>query len=473
MDIQRDHGSFRDPSGYVFYYKDEVYRAIDEKAFLIISSLQKENTLKELVELGYVVGTEILTPQHKIYQELQALLPKEKWFLKHQKISMISYPYEWSIGMLADAALITLKLQSILIEKGYSLKDASVYNIQFVNDKPVFIDITSIEQPPRLDIWNAYGQFCQMFLYPAMLQKYKGLPIKNYYISNTNGMAIEDVHSIIGSYNSLKPSFFVDVFLQFKLQKTAQKQTGKLKSRVAQKNTNFKPQKLNLDRLISKISKLRKNTIVSGHWADYVNTHSYSDAAEKEKVDYINNFLHKYSPEKVIDIGCNTGQYSILAAKNKAKVIATDYDHSSIDKLYNEIKGKDLSILPLCVDITNPSPSIGFENKERKSFLERIDCDAIFALALIHHLVITSRIPLVKLRDFFYQTTSKYLVIEFVAREDSMFQKLLELREDIYESIVEDEFLKIFQEKFTILESSKIAGTQRTLFTLEKIVNEE
>ena len=466
--VERDYGSFRDPSGYVFYYDNNVFRTVDNETLSLIGQLNGANILRELVDKGFLVPTQILSDKDSVYKELESQLPCEHNFLRHERIPVITYPYEWPFSMLADAAILILNLQLELIEKGYSLKDASAYNIQFVYHKPVFIDVTSIEKPERLDVWNAFGQFCQMFLYPLLLKKYRSFNTKSYYLANINGMAIEEVIRIFGRVGALRPSLLFDIFFQYLVQKVASKEVDRLKRSLAKECSISESQVLNLKRLLRKIEKLSKPTKPAGHWIDYVNEHSYSPASEAEKESYIRNFLSKNSPKTIVDLGANTGQYSLLAEEYGAKVIAVDSDHDSIDRVYKFARDKQASILPLWVDLTNTSPGIGFENRERKGFLERIGGECVFALALIHHLLITSRIPLVRIRDFLYGLTEKYLVIEFIERTDAMFQKMLALRKDIYGDITFQSFVDLFEGKFQLVEQSQIQKTQRRLVTFRK-----
>ncbi len=466
--IQYDKGSFRDPSGRVFYYKDEVYRCLNMDAFSLMQEIEKNGTLSRLTELGYLIPTELVPEGTSLHKTLQNEVPLATRFLHHEKVPVISYPYEWSFAMLAEAAKLQLKLQLELIEKGYSLKDASVFNVQFIHCRPVFIDILSIEKLWLKEVWIAYGQFCRMHLFPLLLKYYKNTGMKNNFLTNIDGISIEEVYSMFGFFGSMRPALFLDVFLQNISQKAASQKRTELKKKIGQGGSSTTPQVINIKRMLKKIDKLVNNKNHTGHWKNYVSTNTYSEEAESEKISFVTDFLKEYSPETVLDLGSNTGQYSLLASQHGADVIAVDSDHDSVDLLYQEAKKKGAKILPLWVDLANPSPSLGFCHTERKSFMERINAEAVFALALMHHMLITSRIPLAAIRDFFLDMTGKFLVVEFVAREDEMFQQLLALREDIYSSINRETFLSVFSEKFEFVSERKIAGTSRILFLFRK-----
>jgi len=466
--VQCEFGSFRDPSGYIFYFQNEIYRTLDSNSFALIQQLDRDGVLIDLEKLGYLIPTTVITKTDPIYESLRENLPQENHFLHHDKVPTLSYPYEWSFSMLADSAKLQLELQLKLIEKGYSLKDASAFNVQFIHCRPVFIDIPSIEKLQHKEVWIAYGQFCQMYLFPLLLKRYKNISSKGYFFNNINGLNVEEVYHIFGPLTSFKPALFMDVFLQYYFQKSASNKNDALKQKLKKEGSHTTSQIINIKRLLRKINKVSSVHKPIGHWIDYINKNTYSIEAEEEKINYVKEFLKKYSPQTVLDLGCNTGRYSLLASESGADVISVDSDHDSIDLLYKHAKKAQANILPLWVDIANPSPALGFRNWERKSFMERVHADAVFVLALIHHLLIASRIPLDAIRDFFYELTESYLVVEFIGRNDNMFQTLLALREDIYENINQDFFLTTFSKKFDLLNQRKISNTERILFTFKK-----
>ena len=466
--IFTDPGSFRDPSGRVVYYNGEVYRSVDDEGMKLFRDMEQKGSLNLLAEKGYIVGTEIIDDNDPVCSILKEQVPGSKHFLHHDRIPLITYPYEWSFSMLAECAKLQIRLQLELINKGYSLKDATAFNLQFSGCRPVFIDIPSIERLEVRDVWIAYGQFCQMFLFPLLLKYYKHIGMKNIFLAGINGISVEEVYSIFGFPGSLRPALFFDVFLQYLSQKKAEGKQTALKQRIKSPGRSTAPQVVNLNRLLRKIDRMLKKNNHSSHWKDYADTNTYSDRAEEEKKDFVEKFLLNRRPETVLDLGCNTGIYSVIAAKHGSRVTAVDFDHDSIDLLYNRAREEDLNILPLWIDITNPSPGLGFCLRERKSFMERFSGDAVFALALIHHLLITCRIPLELIRDFFYTLTGSHLVVEFIGRKDVMFQHLLALREDIYQDITRENFLKIFLEKFDLEKEERVPESERILFVFRK-----
>ena len=466
--LRLDHGSFRDPAGYVFFFDEQTYRALDASSFSLVQELERGGVLSELSSRGYLINTRVIASTELLFKTLQAQLPLEQHFLHHETVPFISYPYEWSFSMLADAAQLQLGLQQQLLERGYSLKDASAFNVQFLGCRPVFIDVLSIEKPMRKDVWIAYGQFCQMHLFPLLLNRYLNFSIRGYFLDNINGLPVEDVYRLFGRWRALKPALFMDVFLQYSFQKSSAGKIDPLKKKLAEQESNPAAQAINLKRLSSKIGKIARARKTASRWSDYITTHTYSPVAEAEKVRYVAEFLARYSPRTVLDMGCNIGRYSLLASQSGAKVIAIDSDHDSVDLLYQHARNERADVLPLCVDIANPTPAVGFRNRERKSFMERVNGEAVFALALIHHLLVTSRIPLEAICELFYDLTTRYVVTEFIEREDEMFQSLLALREDIYGMITRDFFLSTFTKKFDLIDQCSLSNSRRTLFTFKK-----
>lgn len=459
-----DTGSFRDPSGRVFTYEGDLYRAVDEDTWAFFQRLDKEGVLGELMDARLLVETELMPADTTLHQ----LVPGYAGFMRHQMIPFLSYPYEWSRSMIVAAGQLHLELQGRLLEKGYSLKDASAYNVQFVNGRPIFIDVPSIEVPRRLDIWIAYGQFCRMFLYPLLLQELLGQSPRGYYMAHLDGMEVDDVYQAFGLFGSLRPKLFFDVFLQKHLNSYGTQHADKV-SEVATQNRKpgaASAQKVNLERLKSKLDKLGRAKSGDSHWVDYTKTRTYTEAGREAKVKMIEAFLQKQAPACVLDLGCNTGEYSRLSAKHGARVVAVDFDQDSVDQLYRQLKGED--ILPIWMDVVNPSPGLGFRNEERKPFLERATFEGVYALALVHHLLVTCRLPLASIRDLLHDLSSRWLIVEYVPRDDEMFRQLMQFRDELYDHFTRDFFEEVFGARFTERQAVEVAESRRVLYLYEK-----
>ena len=460
---ERVPGSFRDPSGYVFRRDDRIFRAVTAACHDLLRALADAGTLSRfadrLVETRFVEDPALLS-------SLRAEHDGYSHFLAHEPIDPITYPHEWSVSMLADAGLLTLDIQRALLAAGCSLKDASAYNVQFVQGRPRFIDVSSIECPERVDLWSALGQFGRMFLFPLLLCRYHGWDLRSYFVANLGGRSAQQILRGLGQFQRWRPRFLLDVTLPELLRRTAE--TRLPKGALRANHANARPQLLNLARLRRKIEKLAAGYRPSGVWHDYASTCHYTSTADEGKKALVSSALAKYKPARVVDLGCNTGDYSFLAAAHASHVIAVDADHDAIEQLYRRLRVHPANITPLAVDICNPSPGIGYMNTERASFFDRIRGDCVLALALIHHLRVAANLPLPAIRDLLYRLTTDLVVLEFVPRTDPMFERLIALRTDRLDDYDLNTCKKILLERFALVNEEPIPGSPRTLLTLRK-----
>jgi len=459
---RRIGGSFRDPAGYVFAREGRIFRAVDEATTEHLRALEQAGVLPRLIESGAIVGTRFVEDP-----ALRSALAEEHapfaTFLEHDVLSTLSYPYEWTISMIADAGLATLEVQERALDAAASLKDATAFNIQFVNGRPVFIDLGSFERPPRLDVWFALGQFNQMFVFPLLLCVHHGWDPRAYFLPRLAGRSVEDVARTLGRLERWGPRALFDVTLPLVLNRAAQKQTQVDRSLLDRPNPDARPQRLQIDRLRGKLTKLAASYRPAGTWSDYERTCTYTDSAEEAKKTLVRRFLEARRPRRVLDLGCNTGDYSRIAADCGARVIAADGDHDAVEILYRRLRRERADIAPMVIDITNPSPAIGYLNQERPSFLERLDADCVLGLALLHHLLISGNLSLAAARDLFCALTGDLLVLEFVPTEDPMFRRMLQFRRDLFQGIDLAACKQVFGERFRLLEEHAIEGSPRTL----------
>ena len=465
--IQRVAGSFRDPSGFVFFRNNEVFRTIDETCCAVLTELADQGKLEDWVERNVIVGTEFVQPGDLLTQ-LREELPDTHQFLRHKPIQLVTYPYEWTVSMLADAGIHTLDLQIELLQSGCSLKDATAYNIQFVHGRPTMIDVASIEKPNRLDVWFAMGQFLQMFVYPLLLVRMRGWDLRSYFLSNLNGRDVESVAASFSRLQRLRPSLLLDLTLPLWLHRRAEKQEGSQRELLEKKVTNPAAQITNLKRLRRKLQKLSDGYRPHGVWADYTKICNYDQTADDHKQKLVRQILSETSPTEVLDIGCNTGNYSFLAAECGANVTAVDGDHDAIEVLYRRLRDNPAAINPLVVDLGNPSPAIGYRNEERPSFLSRSEPDCVMALALMHHLLVSANMSLEAIRDQMYDLSQRDLILEFVPTDDNMFLRLMNFRVDLFKHVDLPTCQEVFEQRFKLIASYPVNGSKRTLLHYRK-----
>jgi hypothetical protein len=452
-------GSFRDPSGFLFTKNNTLLRQINQCYREQYDLLMQSGLYGKLVESGLLIGHE------EVDLSLRRTGDAYK-VIRPDVIRHISYPYEWCFSQLKHAALVTIRIQRIALEFGMSLKDSSAYNIQFDGGKPVLIDTLSFEKHREGEPWVAYRQFCQHFLAPLALMSHKDVRFGQLARIYIDGIPLDLASSLLPFRTRLKFGLLSHIHLHAKSQrryadKAIDAAGGRRKvSRLGLLGI--------LDNLEATVNKLNWNP--SGtEWADYYEDTNYSSAAFEEKKQFLSEMLDKVKPDEVWDIGANTGVFSRLASDKGIPTTAFDIDPSAVESGYRECRDKgETNILPLLLDLANPSPAIGWENRERMSFAERGPADMVFALALIHHLAISNNVPLGKIAAFF-AGIGRWLIVEFVPKNDSQVQRLLASREDIFPDYNEETFAREFERFFQIHEKRNMADSKRTIYLMESI----
>ena len=448
-------GSFRDPSGFVFCQNESVYRQINEiyrdnYDYLMGSGLYKA-----------LISSDLLVPHHEISLAYAKTNDAYK-VLKPDLIPFISYPYEWCFSQLKDAALTTLRIQKIALDFGMILKDSSAYNIQFLKGKPILIDLLSFEKYREGQLWIPYRQFCQHFLAPLALMSYKDIRLSQLLRTNLDGIPLDLASMLLPFKSRFKFTLFCHIHLHAKSQKHFANKTP-LKR-------HYKVNRISLLGLIDDLErgiKMLRWQPVGTEWADYYDETNYSSVAMIHKKELVNEFLNRIDPKFVWDLGANTGLFSRISADKGIKTISLDIDPAAVERNYLECKAKgETNLLPLWVDLTNPSPGIGWATQERMQLFERGPADTVLALALIHHLAISNNLPFSKIAEFFHRICQS-LIIEFIPKSDSQVQRLLSTREDIFPDYKQPAFEEIFGKYFTIKRFEKIRNTERTLYLMQ------
>ena len=448
--------SFRDPSGFVFSMNKLIYRQINVSYKQNYDKLMNSGLYKVLIDF------DLLIPH--IESDFENFITDNVYkIIKPEMIPFISYPYEWSFSQLKDAALLTLEIQKKALEFSMSLKDCSAYNIQFREGRPVFIDTLSFEEYKEGEPWVAYKQFCQHFIAPLALMCYRDISLNKLLQVHLDGIPLDITSSIL----PLRTKFMFSVFIHIHSHAKAQNYySDKLINKPPKKVTKFSLRGL-LDNLESIIKKMRWKTY-NTEWGNYYDNTNYSKDGFNNKKQIIADFIDRIDPKLIWDFGANTGVFSRIASKNRIPVVSFDIDPVAVEKNYLYSKGKkEKNVLPILFDITNPSPGIGWENKERMSLLKRGPVDTVLALALIHHLAISNNLPLNKIAAFFNNICFS-LIIEFIPKEDSQVQKLLSTREDIFPNYTKQNFELMFGKYFIILEQKKINDSERILYLMTK-----
>ena len=457
----KEFSSFKDPAGYVYYKDGILYRNVSYNYKQNYDCLINSGLYDKLQQKQYLIPTtEASLDTQDVYKTL-----------KPEMIEFISYPYEWSFSQYKDAALLTLKIQKQALLHSMSLKDASAYNIQFKNGKPILIDTLSFEILNEKQPWVAYKQFCQHFLAPLALMSYKDVRLSQLMKNNIDGIPLDLASQLLPKI--INPSLFVHIHMNSIFQN---------KYKKSQKNginlqTMSKEKHLALIENLLKIITTLKNPHKSTEWENYYEFTNYDNTSFETKEKIINDLMENFSKVKMLwDIGANNGHFTRIAASgNNRKIfaVAFDIDSQAVEKNYNkQKKDQETNILPLILDLLNPSPGIGWHNKERTEIEKRGKPDVVLALALIHHLCISQNIPFTYLASYL-SSLSQNLIIEFVDKEDSQVQKLLSSRKDIYSWYNQEQFEADFSKYFTIAKKVQIPSTLRTVYLMTHLSNND
>lgn len=435
----------RDPSGYVFFEDGILYRQINEVYKKDFDHLKKSGLLKILQKEKYLIDH----------------IETKRMVIKPRLIPFISYPYEWSFSMLKDAALLTLFIQKKALEFDMNLKDANAYNIQFSEGTPILIDTLSFEKYKEGLPWVAYRQFCQHFLSPLALMAHTDIRLNQLLRIYMDGIPLDLASRLLPKKTYLDFSLLSHIHLH------AKSQTRYADRQVKIKTSNMGMSKFQLGALIENLYQSVKKLELkktSTEWGDYYNFTNYDKQAMFDKARIVEKLLRKIKPKTVWDLGANDGYFSRIASGTSRSVVSFDIDPVAVEKNYLKVKeNKEKNILPILMDLNNPSADYGFLNEERTSFMKRSSPDCVMALALIHHLAIGSNIPMEKIAEFFRKITTN-LIIEFVPKKDSQVKKLLASREDIFDDYSEENFEKIFSEKFKLVSKSKVKNSLRMIY---------
>ncbi|HLA08217.1 MAG TPA: hypothetical protein VJ022_12270, partial [Anaerolineales bacterium] len=383
--------------------------------------------------------------------------------IQPERVAFISYPYEWSFGQLKDAALATLSIQRRALKAGMSLKDASAYNIQFVRGKAALIDTLSFETYKEGQPWVAYRQFCQHFLAPLALMALNDVRLNQLLRVYIDGVPLDLASGLLPSRTWFNFGLLTHIHLHAGAQK---RYSGEdVKSRSGTMSQQAMAGLIdNLEATIKKLDWTPRGT----EWGDYYGNTNYSDAAFEHKKRLVEEWTNRIKPMLAWDLGANNGVFSRVVSGTGAQVISFDIDPAAVEQNYRKVKAdKTQNLLPLLLDLTNPSPAIGWANRERNSFGERGPADLILGLALIHHLAISNNVPLPHLADFFAEA-GKWLVIEFVPKSDSQVERLLTSRVDIFPQYTREGFEAAFSKRFDIRSAIDLRESERVLYLLEK-----
>jgi hypothetical protein len=450
--------SFRDPSGIVYKKDKEVFRQINN----CYASQYEKAVETGLFEFG--INKKLLLPFEEVEPD-ESQQDNVYKIIKPEQIKFISYPYEWCFSQIKDAALLTLDLHLAALERDMVLKDASIYNVQFWNGRPTFIDHLSFELLENVTVWPAYGQFCRHFLAPLALMAHRDYRLNSLYLTNLDGVPLDLASTLLKKTSNLNPRLLMHIHLHAKAQK---------RYSVKANDQKIKGRRIDMNGLLGIAGSLRKAVeklhwkSTGTEWGNYYKDTNYSESSMQAKKAIITSMLEKVEADVVWDLGGNDGTMTCLASERGAYSLCFDIDHAAVEKNYLRCRKEgEKNLLPLVMDFCNPSPGIGFASKERDSLSDRVSAELVMALAFIHHLAISNNLPFKYIAEYF-ASLGPWLIIEFVPKSDSQVQRLLATREDIFDRYDQENFEVTFGSYYEVVEKTAVSGSERFIYLMKR-----
>jgi ribosomal protein L11 methylase PrmA len=446
--------SFRDPHGFVFRREGILYRHVANE--------HREHFVRMLDSGLYerLVADELLIPHT---DDDPSLSPGAYAVVRPERIPFVSYPYEWSFAELRDAALATLRIQGIALDHGMSLRDASAYNVTFHRGRPILFDTTSFEILRDGQPWVAYRQFCQHFLAPLALMAYRDVRLGLLSRIHLEGVPLDLAVELLPSRTVAKPGLAMHLRMHAKSQRKheADDDSSKPGRTRAFSLQAFRGLLDSLRKAIEGLPEPSGDSTWSGYYAE---TDHYADEALEAKVRLVDGWIGERAPATVWDLGANTGRFARLATARGIDAIAFDLDPFCVDMAYREaVREDDRHLLPLVMDLANPSPGLGWANEERETLAERGPADLVLALALVHHLAIGHNVPLPMIVERL-AALGREAIVEFVPKDDPKVRQLLHSREDVFDGYTEEAFAAALGSAFPAVRREALPGSGRALY---------
>lgn len=456
-----DPGSFRDPGGRIYSDGLRIFRTVNQPNAEAYESARDCGLLKRLTERNLLLGCE----------ERDLSLAGEAGasavhLLEHPRVPFISYPYEWCASMLRKAALHHLDVQLEALDRGFTLSDATAYNVQFVGPDPVFIDHLSFRPYRDGEVWVGHRQFCMQFLNPLILWSRLGIAPNHWYRGSQEGIAPEDLAPLLRTRDRFNWTILTHVIAQAALQRRSVRSgttAGQHRSAKLPK-TAYKGMLQGLRDFVASTAPRKEATV----WGEYANNNSYGDAEAQAKRAFVQEMASAVKPKVMFDLGCNSGDYSVAALEAGAEyVVGFDFDFGALETALHRAEQCKHKFLPLWLDAANPSPSQGWAQSERKGLSERSNAEALVALAFIHHIAIGKNVPLDMVIDWIIGM-APHGVIEFPPKSDPMVQCLLSQRDDIFENYTEENFRAAVQRHAWIVSEQHLTPGGRLLVRYDR-----
>lgn len=468
--------SFRDPVGRVLLINGRVLRFVNAKGHADLMGFLDSTVGRRLSDEGVVAGTVSITEAEAAGLIGDAHLPgfvtenREGSFFEHERIPFQSYPFEWPAEMLHAAGLLTVEIAEKCLEEGLGIKDATPYNVLFRGPQPVFVDVLSFEKRnPGDPIWLPYAQFERNFTLPLLLYRKMGMPPGQIFQVRRDGIEPQEVYGLLGMARRLTPPFLSSITIPTWLSAFEGEAIYRPRTHQDPERAKFVIERMfkSLRRKLNRFAPRQSES----QWSAYMGKNcSYSADQFAAKAQFVESSLDRCAPSTLLDIGCNNGFFSIMSAKKGARVVSIDSDPMVVGHLWKEASAQKLDILPLVADISRPSPGLGWRNRECPPLLERLQgCfDTVLMLALIHHLLVTERVPLHEIVDLASDLCTRHAIVEYVGPGDPMFRRLTRGRDALHQSLNQTVFEDAWRARFDVLNTFEFPDSERKLYLLRR-----
>jgi SAM-dependent methyltransferase len=469
-----ESGSFRDPDGYLFETDGRILRYVHPHAAADARALLGSSLAATWMSEGKLAGSTILENPSgsELPTACEGRLPAGAVIVEHRPVFFRNYPYEWAPEMLRSAAGLTLELAQAAMRGGFGLKDATPYNVIFDGCQPVFVDLLSFRRrDPTESMWRPYAQFVRTFVLPLLAFEYFDLRPDEVLLANRDGIEPARLMAICPAYRLLFPPFLSSVTIPVLL---ARAENGGSADRYRLRHARDADEAaFLLDRLFARTRRrldgLRKRPRRSAGVQYMDGGHPYAAGELDKKERFVAAALERCAPRQVLDMGCNTGHFSRMAARTGARVVAIDRDEGAIGALWQSARETSPAILPLVVNIAWPAGACGWRNGECSAFLDRArgSFDFILMLALMHHLLVSERAPLGAIVQLAAELTTRWAVVEYVDPKDSNFQRIARGRDALHRDLTPESFELAVGRCFEIADVSAVSLTRR-IYLLRK-----
>lgn len=455
MNGGRHPASFRDPSGFIFWRDGRLFRQIEPSYAEHWEQLNASGLLDELVKDGLLVPHEVFPAGEGISESAVAVLAPER-------LPLLSHPYEWSFSQLKEAALLTMEIQVRALKRGWILKDASAYNVQFRRGQALFIDTLSFEPWDVGAPWVAYGQFCRHFLAPLALASYVDPRCIALLRNHVDGIPLDLAAAMMPRKAKWNMGLTMHLFAHARAVQNAG--SGAAKSGKMSETATLALMG-NLEATVMKLALPPQKTT----WGEYYGDTNYLAEAMEAKGRLVADLVDRVQPKPHLawDLGANDARFSMTLAERGIPTVAWDMDVMAVEHAFHRAKAAGKEMLPLVLDLTNPSPRIGWANEERASFLDRGPADLVTALALVHHLAIGNNVPLPMVAAFMARA-GRWVIIEWVPKSDSQVQRMLSSRRDVFHDYQEEAFSAAMSDHFETVQRQPIPGSERVLYLFRR-----